>query len=59
MSAVSLISRWIAAARAQESARPDRLFDDPFADALANAEGLLAEDESNNPYLAGVRPSMR
>ena len=45
MSAVSLTSRWIAAARAQESARADRLFDDPFADALATAEGLSPANE--------------
>ncbi len=32
---VALTARWIAAARANESARPDRLFDDPFAEALA------------------------
>jgi len=30
---------WIAAARARESARPDRLFDDPWADLLAGDEG--------------------
>lgn len=32
---VALTARWIAAARANESARPNRLFDDPFAEALA------------------------
>jgi methyltransferase (TIGR00027 family) len=32
---VALTSRWIAAARANESARANRLFDDPFAAALA------------------------
>ena len=31
---VALTSRWIAAARANESARPDRLFNDPFAATL-------------------------
>lgn len=50
MAAVALTSRWIAAARAQESARPDRLFNDPFAEALARAEGL----ESAGPR--AVRP---
>ena len=30
---------WIAAARARESARSDRLFDDPWADALAGESG--------------------
>ncbi|HLZ73175.1 MAG TPA: SAM-dependent methyltransferase [Dehalococcoidia bacterium] len=32
---VALTARWIAAARANESARANRLFDDPFAEALA------------------------
>lgn len=31
---------WIAAVRARESARPDRLFDDPFADRLAGQRGV-------------------
>jgi methyltransferase (TIGR00027 family) len=38
--AVALTARWIAAARAHESARPDRLFDDPFAAALAGSSAL-------------------
>ena len=33
-------SKWIAAARARESERPDRLFDDPLAAALAGPEGF-------------------
>jgi methyltransferase (TIGR00027 family) len=33
-------SRWMAAARARESERADRLFDDPLAAALAGPEGL-------------------
>jgi methyltransferase (TIGR00027 family) len=57
-------ARWTAAARARESERPDRLFDDPFARAMANADGfeLLAEMEPlsllhgrprrENPYFA-------
>ncbi|MEU7875854.1 SAM-dependent methyltransferase [Dactylosporangium sp. NPDC049140] len=40
-------ARWTAAARARESARPDRLFDDPWAAALAG--GVDAGPE--NPYL--------
>jgi methyltransferase (TIGR00027 family) len=39
---VALTARWIAAARANESARPDRLFDDPFAAALAGSRELSA-----------------
>ena len=37
---VSLTARLTAAARARESARPDRLFDDPWAAALAGPEGV-------------------
>jgi len=33
-------SRWMAAARARESERADRVFDDPFAAALAGPEGF-------------------
>jgi methyltransferase (TIGR00027 family) len=33
-------SRWMAAARARESERADRLFDDPLAAALAGSEGF-------------------
>ena len=33
-------ARWIAAARARESARPDRLFDDPWAAELAGPDGV-------------------
>jgi methyltransferase (TIGR00027 family) len=42
--AVGLTAQWTAAARARETARPDRLFDDPWADSLAGPEGseLLA-----------------
>jgi len=39
---VALTARWIAAARAHESRRPDRLFDDPFAAALASSKELGA-----------------
>jgi O-methyltransferase involved in polyketide biosynthesis len=40
MDSVSLTSRWVAAARARESERLDRLFDDPLAAALAGSEGF-------------------
>jgi methyltransferase (TIGR00027 family) len=36
---VGQTARWTAAARARESARHDRLFDDPFADFLSGDEG--------------------
>src|SRR5919112_485702 len=45
MDPVSLTSRWIAAARARESQRLDRLFDDPLAAALAGPEGFAWLDE--------------
>lgn len=50
-------AKWIAAARANESARPDRLFSDPFAGALAGeaGAGILARSEAasggENPFL--------
>lgn len=37
---VAPTSRWMAAARARESERTDRLFDDPLAAALAGPEGV-------------------
>jgi len=50
-------ARWTAAARAKETAREDRLFDDPYADALAGDLGRRALEASerasggDNPYL--------
>ena len=40
MDPVAQTSRWMAAARARESGRPRRLFDDPLAAALAGPEGF-------------------
>jgi methyltransferase (TIGR00027 family) len=40
MSPVANTARWTAAIRAYETERPDRLFDDPLARALAGEEGL-------------------
>src|SRR5262245_1747391 len=66
MDALGMTSRLVAAARARESTRPDRLFDDPYAAALAGDEGraMLAFSETEprqvnpnqptpleNPYL--------
>jgi methyltransferase (TIGR00027 family) len=44
-------ARWAAAQRARESQRPDRLFDDPLATALAGPEGaeMLRLSEVYNP----------
>ncbi len=39
-------ARWIAAVRERESAGPDRLFDDPWAGALAGDPGRLAMEAS-------------
>jgi len=54
--AVAETARWTAAARAQESEREDRLFDDPLARDLAGAAGfeMLARFDQRgdgNPYL--------
>ena len=53
-------SRWMAAARARESERTDRLFDDPLAAALAGPEGFAwlermeSAARSNSPGLYPV-----
>lgn len=58
MDALGLTSQWTAAARARESDRPDRLFDDPFAARLAGATGFHLLDQmarvsgGNSSYLA-------
>lgn len=61
---VGLTSRWIAAARAVESQRPEPLFVDPLAAALAGPEGFALLErmaahrpprvsaQTENPYLA-------
>ena len=61
---VSLTARWTAAARAVESRREDRLFNDPFAEALAGRQGFAflqqvdsarratgVTSQADNPYL--------
>jgi methyltransferase (TIGR00027 family) len=55
--AATTTAHWIAAARARESARPDRLFDDPLAGALAGDRGrqMLERSErgtGENAFLA-------
>ncbi|MEU7822409.1 SAM-dependent methyltransferase [Catellatospora sp. NPDC049133] len=60
MAAVAKTALWTAAARARESNRPDRLFDDPFAGLLAGDEGreLLQHfhtdraPDDGNPFIA-------
>lgn len=48
---LQVTARWAAAQRARESQRPDRLFDDPLAMALAGPEGeeMLRLSELSNP----------
>ena len=36
---ISKTAYWAAAARAQEHGRPDRIFEDPFAQRMAGEEG--------------------
>lgn len=50
MDPLAATSRWIAAARARESARPDALFADPLAAELAGPEGFALLDRMK-PYL--------
>jgi methyltransferase (TIGR00027 family) len=45
MDTLGLTSRWVAAARALESERPDRLFHDPWARRLAGPEGFAVLTE--------------
>ena len=60
MDPVALTALMVAAARAREHERPDRLFSDPYAAALVGEQGagLLAEverasgDTHGNPYLS-------
>src|SRR5215831_9736049 len=63
---ISRTARLTAAARARESRRPDRLFDDPLAEALAGSEGFAFMERfesaarpaasvpagNDNPYIA-------
>lgn len=56
MDTVSKTAQWTAAARAHESEREDRLFEDPWARSLAGTEGLRLEERfsaiaGGNPYL--------
>jgi methyltransferase (TIGR00027 family) len=50
---ISLTARLTAAARARESRRPDRLFDDPYAAALAGPEGIAFMERTEE---AGRQP---
>jgi methyltransferase (TIGR00027 family) len=53
-----MTSRWVAAARARESGRPDRLFDDPLAGALAGEEGRrMLEELAAGASAPGAAPT--
>jgi nitronate monooxygenase len=61
MTSVGLTARWIAASRAVESERSDRLFHDPFARELAGQEGFafrramgagMSTPDNRDPHLA-------
>ena len=54
MDPVGLTSRWVAAARARESERADRLFDDPLAAAFAGPEGFAWLDRLEPVTLPGT-----
>src|SRR5829696_412491 len=53
MDSVGLTSRLVAAARARESERADRLFDDPLAAAFAGPEGFAWLDRLEPVTLPG------
>ena len=59
MDPVGLTSRWVAAARARESDRLDRLFDDPLAAALAGSEGFAWLDQLHTLCSNVPRPADR
>ncbi|HEV8190461.1 MAG TPA: SAM-dependent methyltransferase [Ktedonobacterales bacterium] len=54
MGAMAQTALWMAAARAGESRRPDRLFDDPYAAAVAAGSGIspTATQESGSALIA-------
>ncbi len=59
---VAPTSRWMAAARARESERADRLFDDPLAAALAGPEGFAWLERMETAALSsgpGLYPVIR
>jgi len=60
MDPIAKTASWTAAIRAQESDRPDRLFSDPFARALAGTEGLQILSAANaNAANVGVYVAIR
>jgi methyltransferase (TIGR00027 family) len=55
MDPIAKTASWTAAIRALESDRPDRLFSDPFARALAGTEGLQMLDAANVGIYVAIR----
>ncbi len=55
---VAQTSRWMAAARARESQRPYRLFDDPLAATLAGPEGFDWLERMQQPTLSFGGPAL-
>jgi methyltransferase (TIGR00027 family) len=52
---LAMTARWTAGARARESQRPDRLFDDPWAERLAGPEGKAwAEQQSADTSISTI-----
>jgi methyltransferase (TIGR00027 family) len=58
MDPVAQTSRWMAAARARESQRPYRLFDDPLAATLAGPEGFDWLERMQQPALGFGGPAL-
>lgn len=56
VSNISDTARWVAAYRAHESARPDRLFNDPLADKLAGDKGAAIAAAITPAYMRGGWP---
>lgn len=52
LTGVARTARWTAAARARETARPDRLFDDPLAGLLAGDDGVALLRHFHTPRAA-------
>jgi methyltransferase (TIGR00027 family) len=57
MDVLGFTSRWVAAARARETERPDRLFADPLAAALAGDEGRAFFEEMEQLTAIPGRPA--
>ncbi|APR77262.1 O-Methyltransferase involved in polyketide biosynthesis [Minicystis rosea] len=59
MEPVAFTAHWVAAARARESLRPDALFQDPFAAALAGDEGERWKGDPRDEAMLGAYIALR